>query len=300
MNNFLEYFYNIKPTNITNHQKYSTFIYQNNLYKLYISTESLNINIPYNICEKLSESTLTSEIIKNINNEPITIYNNRQYLLLKLYTNPNKPITLEEISTLNKTLYTENLTINWGTLWSNKIDYLEDLINENGKKYPLLVDSFNYYVGLAENAISYYNNITIPTNYKYYLTHKHLRLNDTVESLYNPLNLTFDYQVRDLAEYIKYSFFNNNNLIYQELNNYLTNNSLSITDIKLLISRLLYPTYYFDMYENILIDNQEEQILTTIISKSDNYEIYLSQIISYLKQSYDIDEIPWLQRKKEA
>ena len=300
MNNFLEYFYNIKPTNITNKQKYSTFIYQHNLYKLYISEDPLNINIPYNICEKLSQNTLTSEIIKNINNEPITIYNNRQYLLLKLYTNPNKPITLEEISNLNKTLYTENLSINWGTLWSNKIDYLENLINENGKKYPLLVDSFNYYVGLAENAISYYNNITIPTNYKYYLTHKHLRLNDTVESLYNPLNLTFDYQVRDLAEYLKISFFNNNKLIFQELNTYLTSNSLSLTDIKLLISRLLYPSFYFDMYEDILIDNQEEQILTTIISKSDNYELYLYKIINYLKQYYDIDEIPWLQRKKEA
>lgn len=300
MNNFLEYFYNIKPLNITNKQKYSTFIYQNNLYKLYISEEPLNINIPYNICEKLSQSTLTSEIIKNINNEPITIYNNRQYLLLKLYMNPDKPITLEEISTLNKTIYTQNLSINWGTLWSNKIDYLENLINENGKKYPLLVDSFNYFVGLAENAISYYNNITIPSNYKYYLTHKHLYINDTIESLYNPLNLTFDYQVRDLAEYLKISFFNNNQLIYQELNHYLTTNSLSLTDIKLLISRLLYPSFYFDMYEDILIDNQEEQILSSVISKTNNYEQYLSQIITYLKKYYDIEEIVWLQRKKEA
>lgn len=300
MNNFLEYFYNIKVTNIINHQKYSTFTYHNTLHKLYIYEEQISINIPYNICEKLSSSTLTSEIIKNNNNELITNYNNHQYILLKIESNPNKKITLEEISSLSKTIYTEKLTINWGTLWSNKIDYLENLINENGKKYPLIVDSFNYYVGLAENAISYYNNITIDSNYKYYLTHKHLKINDTVEALYNPLNMTFDYQVRDIAEYLKISFFNNNTYIFQEFNKYLIDNNLSLTDIKLLIARLLYPSFYFDLYEDILIDGKEEAIIINITSKSDNYEEYLSQIITYLKTSYEIDDIPWLKRKNEV
>lgn len=298
MNNFLEYFYNIKPTNITNHHNHISFIYHNNLYKLYISEENINLTIPYNICEKLSQNTLTSEIIKNINQEIITNYNNHQYILLKLYTNPLKQITLEEISSLNNTIQVENITINWASLWSNKIDYLEDLINENGKKYPLLVDSFNYYVGLAENAISYYNNINIPTNQKYYLTHKHIHINDTIETIYNPLNMTFDYLVRDLAEYIKTSFFNNNKYLYQELLIYLNNNNLTLTDIKLLVSRLLYPSFYFDMYEDILINNKEEQIITNITSKSNNYELFLSQIITYLKQYYDIDEILWLKKNE--
>jgi len=299
MNNFLEYFYKIKVTEFTNHKKYISFIYNNNLYKLYIYEEPITINIPYNIYEKLSSSTLTSEIIKNYQNELITIYNNYQYILLKLYANPKKNITLEEISALSNTIYTENLSINWGILWSNKIDYLEELINENGKKYPILVDSFNYYVGLAENAISYYNSITIEDNYKYYITHKHLRTSDTVEALYNPLNIIFDYKVRDIAEYLKISFYNNNKHVFTELNNYLTTNQLSLTDIKLLIARLLYPSFYFDMYEDILIDNQEEQIIINITSKTSDYETYLNQIITYLKKYYDVDTIPWLQRKNE-
>ena len=79
---------------------------------------------------------------------------------------------------------------------------------ENGKKYPLLVDSFNYFVGMAENAISYYNTILIDKNYRYVVGHKVIKWTDTVESLYNPLNITFDYKVRDIAEFIKYNFFN--------------------------------------------------------------------------------------------
>ena len=203
MINFLEYFYNIKINKINNNHKYYSFNHNNYLYKLYIYEENNDINLLYNICQKLSTNTLISEIIKNKNNEIITTYNNINYILIKIYINPKKEISLNEISHINNSLYTENLNIDWGQLWSKKIDYLENLIHENGKKYPLITDSFNYYVGLAENAISYYNNIEKNDNQKYYITHKKIKINDTIESLYNPLNIIFDYKVRDLAEYIK-------------------------------------------------------------------------------------------------
>ena len=82
----------------------------------------------------------------------------------------------------------------------------QDLIGENGKKYPLIVDSFNYFVGFAENAISYYNNIDNLSNYRYYISHKVIRFDDTIQVIYNPLNIIFDYKVRDIAEYVKNSF----------------------------------------------------------------------------------------------
>jgi len=299
MINFLEYFYKIKISNIKNNNKYYSFVYKDYLYKLYIYEEPISLSIPYNICFELSSNTLVSEIIKNIFNEPITTYNNYQYILLKLSINPEKSITLEEIENLSNTIYTEKNKQNWGMLWSNKIDYLENLINENGKKYPLLVDSFNYYVGLAENAISYYNNIVIEPNYKCYITHKQINQTDTIEVLYNPLNIIFDYKVRDVAEYLKSSFYNNNPIVFDELNKYITNNNLSLTDVKLLVSRLLYPSFYFNMYEDILIDNKEEQIIINIISKTDQYEEFLNKIITYLGKYYDIDDIPWLKRKNE-
>ena len=150
-------------------------------------------------------------------------------------------------------------------------------------------------MGLAENAISYYNDIVIPKNYKYVVSHKKIKIDDTALVLYNPLNIILDYQVRDIAEYIKNAFFLNNNNILHELDNYLSINQLSLTDIKLLIARILYPSFYFEMYEDILIDGKNEKIITAILDKLPSYEKYLANIISYFRRYYDIAEVPWLE-----
>lgn len=299
MNNFIEYFYGIKVDKINYNEKYYSFFNNGYLYKMYIiNDDGKEINSLININKKLIKSTLVSEIVINRNNEAVSIYNGNGFILIKIYVNTNKKISLMEIVTLNNSMYLEKLNINWGILWEKKIDYLEDLINENGKKYPLIVDSFNYFVGLAENAISYYYDIKIEPNYKYVLSHKTIKMNDTIEALYNPLNIIFDYKTRDISEYIKISFFNENKKIFEELMFYLQNNNLLLTDIKLLIARVLYPSFYFDLYEDIMIYNKKENIITPIINKIDDYEEYLYKIISFFKKYYDIDEIEWLKKRK--
>ena len=297
MNNFIAYFYKMNIKEIIYHKKYYSFIYNNYLYHLHIIDNNINVNNMININKKLIHHTLVSEIIINKDGNYISNFNNQNFILMKIYVNVNKKISLEDINYLADSLYILDLNINWGILWSKKIDYLEDLINENGKKYPLIVDSFNYFVGLAENAIAYYNDIIIPKNYKYVISHKRININDTSLELCNPLNIIFDYKVRDIAEYIKNAFFLNNNNIINELNNYLKKNNLSVTDIKILISRLLYPSFYFDMYEDILIDNKSEKIIIPIIDRLPSYEKYLANIINYFKKWYDVSDIHWLEKK---
>lgn len=297
MNNFIEYFYGIKIDKVIYNDKYYSFIYNGFFYKLYIYTGELSeVKFLYDTNKILVRNTLMSEVILNKNNEVITNYNGFIYVLIKIYVNINKIISLDEILFLSNSMYKTNINIDWGTLWSNKIDYLEDLINENGKKYPLIVDSFNYFVGMAENAISYFNSITISNEYKYVVSHKVIRFDDTVEVLYNPLNIIFDFRVRDIAEYIKNSFFNKNYNIFEEVIDYIRKNYLSVTDVKLLISRLLYPSFYFEMYADILIDNKEEKIILDIISRLDEYEEYLGKFISFFKFNYDVEEIGWLKK----
>lgn len=298
MNNFIEYFYNLKIDKIVFENRYFTFIHSGYIYKLYILDNEINVNFLTDINSKLLRNTLISEIIYNKNGNVISSYNNTNYILLRIYVNPSKNITLNEINFLSNSLYKENLNIDWGKLWSRKIDYLEELINENGKKYPLIVDSFNYFIGMAENAISYYNNIENIDNYKYFISHKHIRYSDTVEELYNPLNIIYDYKVRDVSEYIKIAFFKGNLNIFNEINLYLMNNPLSLTDVKLLIARLLYPSFYFELYEDILIDDRDEKIIMTIIDKLADYEEYLDSVISYFKYRYNIDEILWLKKRR--
>ena len=299
MNNFIEYFYGIKIDKVIYSEKYYSFSYNSNIYRLYSYNDSpKNLKIMYDINKQLIRNTLMSEIVVNRNNDIISYYNGNAYILIKIFVNINKSITLEEISFISKSLYQKKISVNWGMLWSNKIDYLEDLINENGKKYPLIVDSFNYFVGMCENAIAYFNSIIIDEDYKYVISHKIIKWDDSVEVLYNPINITFDYQVRDVAEYIKNSFFGNNSDIFDDLVVYLKYNHLSLIDVRLLVSRLLYPSFYFEMYEDILIDNKEEKILLDVISRIDDYEEYLDKIISFFKIHYDIDEIMWLKKNQ--
>ncbi|MDY3797513.1 MAG: hypothetical protein SO067_00080 [Bacilli bacterium] len=300
MNNFIKFFYNMKVTNTNFINNYYEFNHNNNYYRLYILNEEYNIynyNNIYTINKELINNTLMSEIILNKDKNIITTYHNINYILLKINCNINKNITLEEIDYLSKVKIVNNNKSNWGLLWSKKIDYLEELISENGKKYPQVVNSFNYFIGLSENAISYYNNIDIDNNMIYYISHKVLRPTDKVDSLYNPLNIIYDYRVRDVAEYIKNSFWTDNHNIYSELNNYLYKNNLSLNEVKLLISRVLFPSFYFDLYEDIFNYNKDEKILNNIISRIDEYEEYLNSIIIYFKRFYPIDEIEWLKKK---
>lgn len=290
----------MKVTNTNFINNYYEFNHNNNYYRLYILNEEYNIynyNNIYTINKELINNTLMSEIILNKDKNIITTYHNINYILLKINCNINKNITLEEIDYLSKVKIVNNNKSNWGLLWSKKIDYLEELISENGKKYPQVVNSFNYFIGLSENAISYYNNIDIDNNMIYYISHKVLRPTDKVDSLYNPLNIIYDYRVRDVAEYIKNSFWTDNHNIYSELNNYLYKNNLSLNEVKLLISRVLFPSFYFDLYEDIFNYNKDEKILNNIISRIDEYEEYLNSIIIYFKRFYPIDEIEWLKKK---
>jgi len=296
MKNFLEYFYNIKVTDIDDKKKYYSFINNNYLYRLYVYEVYGDINLLYDISNNLSNNTLISIIIKNRFNELLTNYNGINYVLIKIFVNVNKIISLEEIAYLDNSLSNDKVKTNWGMLWSNKIDYLEQFISENGKKYPIIVDSFNSYGAMAENAISYYNDIDT-SNIKSFISHKKIRINDKVDAIYNPLNIIFDYRVRDIAEYIKISFFNNNYNIYNELNAYFKKNYLSYNEIMLLVSRLLYPSFYFDLYEDILVNKQDEKIILDYVSKTNDYEKYLNDMINYFRNMYDIPIIEWLKKK---
>lgn len=298
MNNFIEYFYNIKVQNVIYNNKYYSFIYNGYVYRLYIYEDDNDVKFLYDVNIKLINNTLMSQIILNKDNDIISSYNGNSYILIKIFVNISKSISLEEISSISNSFSKDKLNINWGFLWSKKVDYLENLINENGKKYPLIVDSFNYFVGMCENAISYFNSIILDNNYKYVVSHKKIKFDDMVDSLYNPLNIIFDYRVRDVAEYIKNSFFNKNYNVFNEMIVYLNKNNLSYTEVKLLISRLLYPSFYFDMYDDILIDHKEEKIILNIISQLDEYEEYLDKVITFFKNYYNIDEIQWLKKRR--
>lgn len=145
-------------------------------------------------------------------------YNEKNYVLIRINSDEREEVDLEDlihfnnliVSDKNNNLYTED----WVNLWSFKVDTIEQQMLEFNKEYPILRDSFNYYIGLAENAISYAKNafLSFPNEEqdKLYLSHKRINIPLTFGNLYNPLSFLFDYEVRILLNILKLSFLKMN------------------------------------------------------------------------------------------
>ena len=286
MKNIIEFYYNVKIKELHNKNDIFFFSIENKEFILKPYNNNLNIiNDIYKLNNFLKNKVPIDIIILNKYNNSITNINNIPYILLLKHK--NKKISLSDIS------YISNINIpliktlersNWEILWSNKVDYYELQIEENKKKY------------LTENAISYLVNtkkesiITIYDNKV--ISHSNLSY-----SLYDPSSLILDHKSRDLAEYIKLSFFQNNYNIFEELNIYFMYNHYSEYGIRVLFSRILYPSFYFELYDNIINEQKEEKELNNIITRINDYETYLYNIYLYLKKYYDIPSIEWLKKR---
>ncbi len=304
MKNNIMYYYNLRIDNITQNNNNYYFTINNDNYCFTIYTRDIKeSNEIYKLNKyMLSSNILVHEIILNKDNYVVTIINNIPYILYKIYINKNKKLTINELTYLSNYTYQVDKILtrnNWNILWSNKIDYFEYQINQMGKKYPILVDTFAYFTGLAENAISYVKYTTLETQIETsdnpVISHR--KINNTIQSLYNPLNIILDHKSRDIAEYIKLSFLNKNTNIYQELDSYFSNNYYSEYGLRLLYARIIYPSFYFDMYEQIIQGLRKESDLLNIVSLLDDYELYLKEMYYYLKKYHNIPEIDWITKK---
>lgn len=304
MKNNIMYYYNLRIDNITQNNNNYYFTINNDNYCFTIYTRDIKESDAIYKLNKymLSSNILVHEIIPNKDNYVVTIINNIPYILYKIYINKNKKLTINELTYLSNYTYQVDKILtrnNWNILWSNKIDYFEYQINQMGKKYPILVDTFAYFTGLAENAISYVKYTTLETQIETsdnpVISHR--KINNTVESLYNPLNIILDHKSRDIAEYIKLSFLNKNTNIYQELDSYFSNNYYSEYGLRLLYARIIYPSFYFDMYEQIIQGLRKESDLLNIVTLLDDYELYLKEMYYYLKKYHNIPEIDWITKK---
>lgn len=304
MKNNIMYYYNLRIDNITQNNNNYYFTINNDNYCFTIYTRDIKeSNEIYKLNKyMLSSNILVHEIIPNKDNYVVTIINNIPYILYKIYINKNKKLTINELTYLSNYTYQVDKILtrnNWNILWSTKIDYFEYQINQMGKKYPILVDTFAYFTGLAENAISYVKYTTLETQMETsdnpVISHR--KINNTIEPLYNPLNIILDHKSRDIAEYIKLSFLNKNTNIYQELDSYFSNNYYSEYGLRLLYARIIYPSFYFDMYEQIIQGLRKESDLLNIVSLLDDYELYLKEMYYYLKKYHNIPEIDWITKK---
>ena len=158
-------------------------------------------------------------------------------------------------------------------------------------KFPILENSIDYFVGIWENAISYFNdNVTFLE--EKFACHKRVDTKMDLLEFLNPLNFVIDYKERDKGEYLK-SYVINNNYSSVQLKKLLQGSSKN--NIILLISRILFPSYYFDLYEDIVLKEKNEEEIVKMIEKRKNINNLLKYIFENFS-NYNIPYIEWIKK----
>lgn len=300
MKNILEFYYNLSlEEEILNRNGNYYFVVNNNsfVFRPFYGNNN-SIDDIYKLNNYLSNFSYIDKIILNKFNSPITKVKDILYVLILLKGNNNINLSIiSNLAGIDIPSFKSLERNNWEVLWGNLIDYYEMQIGQNEKKYPLIRESFDYFVGMGENAISYLVNTKKEVKPNFY-DKKVLSHNNLYNSLFDPLNIILDHKARDLAEYIKLSFFNNNQNIFKELDEYFYYNHYSFYGMRILFARIIYPSFYFKLYDEILSKKKEEKELNSIIKRIDEYELYLSNIYFYLRKYYDIPMIEWLKKTR--
>lgn len=299
MLDLLNYYYYIITDRVSLKNNNYYFTYQNNHFCFYKYNGSLNeINELFNLnTYMLYNNYQINKIILNNKKEILTLYDNNYYCLVLLKINSLDYVNIKQVIEFNQKNINLNILLrnNWYYLWSNKIDNIEYSINHLMHKYKLLYNSIYYYIGLTENSISYLKLLSVD-NRNLSISHKRVNSNTSLVEFYNPLNLVIDYRIRDLAEYLKSCFFNLKMDIL-EIVNYFKKIKMSESDYLYFYVRMLFPSYYFDIYDNILSGKMDEKSILKITKLQDDYEYLLYEIYLVIKSKINMIGIDWINSK---
>jgi len=308
MKEIVNYYYNFDVEEVEENKNYLSFnYYGENFYFVFFNRTEEELKDIVELCIELKYKGIrVHDIVLNRDNSLVTKVGENNYLLLKLNTNKNDIVDFISVSEMtnklklnrsNSKLYRNN----WGELWSKKIDYFEYQIKELGKDKKIIIDSFSYYIGLAENAISYVNKINKVIGMGEFdnitLSHRRIFYPNTNLNYLNPLSFIFDLEIRDIAEYLKIEFFNGEDSLL-DLITYLKIKRLTSYSYHMLYARLLYPSYYFDIYEDVMNNNGDEERLVKIISKVNDYENFLKKAYEEISKYTNLEKINWLIKKE--
>ena len=291
MKSALMYYYNLENPTIykTNGKIYVKDT--KNRYILEVVHSIKELNEIYYLISKIKPENY-NEIVINKFNELFFEHNTIKYVLIKT----NNDSTYRENNIIKKEpIVNNNYQLdrsNWYFLWCKKNDYFEYQNNHIAKEYKLIDESSDYYIGMAETAISYIKYNIQQTDNNLTICHKRIK-NDEMS---NPMNLVVDHRERDISEYLKYIFINQENNL-NTINRILNNYNYTKDEYIRIYARMLYPSYYFDAYDEIINKKESEKKLKTIIDRIEEYEMYLWQIHVQISKKIQIKKVDWINEK---
>ena len=281
MENILNYYYQLNIIDIKKKDYY--YLLTTDEYEQYIFNEIIDSNELKENLDYLNNTNVLYDLLILTKEGNITInYNDKEYSLFKVRNNENLNIlSFSNLITTGK--------LKWGTLWSNRVDYyleqIAEVVEQKEIKYAM-----DYYISLAEIAISYFNTLSeIYNENTLTFTLSHHIVTSPIDKymFYNPSNMCFDLSVRDIAEYIKESFFNDI-LTNYEILSLIDKINLNEALANYLLVRLIYPSYIFKLYDIFIETKELNKKFYEYMKKSREYETLLSTIYNKLKLKYSI------------
>ena len=208
MKDAISYYYNLNIDVLSECDGFSYFIYKGfKYYYLLFDRSEEELVYLVNITNKMYEKNkdIYTFIVAN-NGKFYSEFSNKKYVLLRINSISFLDcITISDILLFNSSFADSKVLISpWTDNWKHKVDEFEELMNDIGDDYPLIQESCDYYIGLAENAISYFNDCyEMNSHPTLVVSHHSLK----VDEFYNPLNFMMDYETRDLSMYVYDKFY---------------------------------------------------------------------------------------------
>ncbi|MBU8880773.1 spore coat protein YutH [Bacillus sp. FJAT-29790] len=209
----------------------------------------------------------------------------------------------------------------WKQLWETRLDQMEKVWNGMLFGQPdndferMFIESFPYYMGIAENAIQYLVDTELDDEPAITdsgtICHERFTADTWGESYYlkNPFDWVFDHASRDLAEWTREKYFQNIRTYEPELLQLITDYQslvpLSSFSWRLYYARILCPLHYFNCIESYYSTNSEQQKkmleerLEKFLQQSDDHERFLSGFFEFAKvpvHKWKIPTLGWLKK----
>ena len=281
MKEFIEYNYDLRCDDLA---ILNNLLYFRHLDKFYIISNFNRDEVEFEkVLNYLISNNLKSlKVVMNKKGSYISEFNGKKYVVMESDCENeiiDFPICIGGL--INENNY-------WNEIWENRVVQLE----KHKSELSLNKDIFyilNYYIGLIEICIYNYNLLIRKYGQKKSLSIQHNRIEFPMYSFsyYNPVNYLFDFEFRDFAEYLKMRFF---------YSDFSTDEAISVIDnynfdnfsINMFFVRLIYPTYFLELYDMQNKNNVYSDLFYDLLKKSSQYENFILKLITAMSSKYEI------------
>lgn len=281
MKEFIEYNYDLRCDDLA---ILNNLLYFKHLDKFYIISNFNRDEVEFEkVLNYLISNNLKSfKVVMNKKGSYISEFNGKKYVVMESDCENeiiDFPICIGGL--INENNY-------WNEIWENRVVQLE----KHKSELSLNKDIFyilNYYIGLIEICIYNYNLLIRKYGQKNGLSIQHNRIEFPMYSFsyYNPVNYLFDFKFRDFAEYLKMRFF---------YSDFSTDEAISVIDnynfdnfsINMFFVRLIYPTYFLELYDMQNKNNVYSDLFYDLLKKSSQYENFILKLITAMSSKYEI------------